>query len=279
MLVPFDELATFDELTSAKVHLRNAQAGRVKDVYFDDISWIARYLVLDLGGWLSGKQVLVKPQVSQWWGDRDSLSIDLTEEQIERCPHPDSDRPVSRQNEALVHNFYGWTPYWATGLPGAQYPYRLYLDGNLSNEVPQEVREVLRKRQETNSPHLRSASEVEGYAVKHGDDRIGRVDDFLVDTETWEMPYAVVDTGNWFMPERRLIPNFVLNAVDWKTRQVECAVDEETVANAIDIPTLRQEPNREQEFLTHFFSRYLALKNDPSRPKFEHTHGGGATHV
>jgi hypothetical protein len=35
--------------------------GEVQDCYFDDVHWTVRYLVVDMGGWLSGRKVLISP--------------------------------------------------------------------------------------------------------------------------------------------------------------------------------------------------------------------------
>ena len=35
--------------------------GEVDDLYFDDENWAVRYLVVETGGWLSGRKVLISP--------------------------------------------------------------------------------------------------------------------------------------------------------------------------------------------------------------------------
>ena len=35
--------------------------GSIRDLYFDDITWTIRYLVVDTGSWLPGRQVLISP--------------------------------------------------------------------------------------------------------------------------------------------------------------------------------------------------------------------------
>ena len=35
--------------------------GHLKDVFFDDIRWTIRYLVVDTGKWLAGRSVLISP--------------------------------------------------------------------------------------------------------------------------------------------------------------------------------------------------------------------------
>jgi hypothetical protein len=57
--------------------------------------------------------------------------------------------------------------------------------GQLGN-TPSEVRA---------NPHLRSANEVQGYAIQAEDGDIGHVKDFLVRQPSWEIRHLVIDTG------------------------------------------------------------------------------------
>jgi len=41
------------------------------------------------------------------------------------------------------------------------------------------------------------ASALKSYAIEAQDGRIGIVDDFLFDDETWRVHWLVVDTGTW----------------------------------------------------------------------------------
>jgi hypothetical protein len=39
----------------------DGEIGQVHELYFDDQSWIVRYLVVDTGTWLPGRRVLLSP--------------------------------------------------------------------------------------------------------------------------------------------------------------------------------------------------------------------------
>src|ERR1035441_8844884 len=74
--------------------------GCVKDFYFDDKTWVVRYLVADTGSWLSGRLVLVSPHAfGRYDRDGKTLHVGLTRKQIENSPPIDSHKPVSRQYE------------------------------------------------------------------------------------------------------------------------------------------------------------------------------------
>jgi hypothetical protein len=53
--------------------------------------------------------------------------------------------------------------------------------------------------------HLRSTANVTGYHIEARDGEIGHVEDFIIDHETWEIRYMVVDTRNWLPGKKVLI--------------------------------------------------------------------------
>jgi hypothetical protein len=40
----------------------NGEIGKVKEVYFDDLSWNVPYLIIETGNWLNSRKVLISPQ-------------------------------------------------------------------------------------------------------------------------------------------------------------------------------------------------------------------------
>jgi PRC-barrel domain len=54
-------LRNANDLRGFKLGARDGELGKVKDFYFDDESWIVRYLIADTGKWLAGRQVLISP--------------------------------------------------------------------------------------------------------------------------------------------------------------------------------------------------------------------------
>ena len=61
--------------------------------------------------------------------------------------------------------------------------------------------------------HLRSANEVRGYHVQGIDDAIGHVEDFIVDDETWNVRYLVIDTSNWWFGKKVVLSPHWANRV------------------------------------------------------------------
>src|SRR5271154_4540342 len=102
----------------------DGRIGTVSDFLFDDASWSVRWLVVDTGHWLSGRKVLLPPSVlGQLDAKEEELSVKLTKQQIKDSPEIDTDRPVSRQMETSVYDYYGWSPYWGSGFYMGGYGY------------------------------------------------------------------------------------------------------------------------------------------------------------
>src|SRR5271170_2222937 len=109
--------------------------GTVSDFLFDDSSWLIRWLVVDTGKWLSGRKVLLPPSVlGHLDAEGEKFPVRLTMQQVKDSPEIATDRPVSRQMETSVYDYYGWSPYWGTGfymggygyMPGAMWSRRTW---------------------------------------------------------------------------------------------------------------------------------------------------------
>lgn len=217
-------LRSIDELKGHPVAASDGGIGQVETFYFDDEYWTVRYLVVDTGGWLGGRRVLISPiAIGQpdWLNRR--LSVNLTKDQVERSPSFNTDKPVSRQYEVEFYNYFGWPYYWG-GLyawGGGMYPFALAT-------APSEGRTAI-ATQERGDPHLRSTDEVIGYHLQATDDELGHVKDFIVEDETWQLRYMVVDTSNWWFGKEVLVPPAWIDRVSWSDQKVYVKLDRETV--------------------------------------------------
>src|SRR6185437_12580434 len=96
----------------------DGRLGTVSDLFFEDVGWVVRWLVVDTGNWLPGRKVLL-PRSALGHPDRvlRHFPIKLTMQQIKDSPNVDTDLPVSRQIEEQVHDYFGWDPYWSGSFP------------------------------------------------------------------------------------------------------------------------------------------------------------------
>src|SRR5262247_2160585 len=111
-------LRSLEELHGYTIHATDGDIGTVYAFFFDDKTWAIRYLVVDTGNWLPDRQVLISPIAlgqPDWEGQ--FFSVKLTTEQVRNSPDIDTDKPVSRQQETLLHTYYDWPTYWSGGIP------------------------------------------------------------------------------------------------------------------------------------------------------------------
>src|SRR6266511_3801966 len=92
-------LRTAGELKGVTIQATDGDIGSVQDLYFDDHSWTVRYLVVDTGTWLPGRQVLISPFAFRAVSGASRLQTTLMKDQIENSPSIATHRPVNRQLE------------------------------------------------------------------------------------------------------------------------------------------------------------------------------------
>jgi PRC-barrel domain len=224
--------------------------GTVSDFLFEDASWMIRWLVVDTGNWLSGRKVLLPPSVL---GQPDAgprqFPVKLTMQQVKDSPDVDTDRPVSRQLEIHVYDYYGWDPYWGSGyMSGGALPPPPFLSGS----GPRDLVGVDVPRNH-GDPHLRSIEAVTGYHIHATDGEIGHVEDFLVDDAGWSVRYVAVDTRNWWPGKKVLISPRSVREFDWPNRLMHLDVDRQKVKDspAYD-PTKTVDQAYEERFYNHY---------------------------
>ncbi len=111
-------LTPFETLRGCTLAASDGDIGEVREFYFSDDNWRVRYLVVETGSWLSGRRVLIIPDVlGEVDAQSGAIAIKLTREEVRNSPPLDSVKPVSRQHEQDLHVHYDWNPYWV--VPGA----------------------------------------------------------------------------------------------------------------------------------------------------------------
>ncbi len=213
-------LRNIKDLKGYQVEAKDGKMGSVHDFLFDDVDWIIRYLVVDTGGWLPGRRVLIVP-AALGEPDRDAkvFPVDLTRQQVAESPDIDTDRPVSRQEELKLYTYYAWIPYWSSR--GGVHP----------PPTGAQVEPVAGTQAETGGRRenndLRSAREVIGYHILAQDKTAGHVEDFLLEDDSWFIRYVEVDTKNWWPGKKVLLSPLWLKDISWdyRTATVELSRD------------------------------------------------------
>ena len=209
---------------------------------------------MDTGNWLTGHEVLISPQsFLRIDPDAKEILLNLTMEQIENSPELEAHQPITRQDEASLHDYYGWPYYW-TGdwMSSAEVPVLPTMAIPITGETGVDQRADLSLDDEL---HLHSVREVTGYEVDARDDKVGRVDDFLIGNDDWRILYMVADTGGLFSRKHVLVSPSMIVDVDWQENIVDVDLDKATIENspAFDYETGLSETYRQD--LDSFYHR------------------------
>ncbi len=102
------------EVNGYFIQAKDGEIGHVEDFILEDENWVIRYVVVDTRNWLPwGKKVIISPS---WiedvkWGN-EKVYVDLKRKLIENSPEFDPSKPVNREYEIRLYDFYGRPKYW-----------------------------------------------------------------------------------------------------------------------------------------------------------------------
>lgn len=248
-------LRSVKELAGFNIMATDGEIGEVSEFYFDDETWTIRYLIADTGNWLMSRLVLISPEaLGQPNWEKKEFPVKLTKKQVEDSPEISRDKPVSKQQEFDLTNYYGWPYYWtgmSGGLPGA-IPYPGALEAGISRDLESDSEE------KKGDPHLRSTKEIEGYTISATDAEIGHVEDFIIDDESWSIRYMIINTNKWLPGGRNVIIAIPwIKDIDWLESKVGIDLDAESIKQS---PEYDSESlfNRQNE--TKLFEHYNRKK-------------------
>jgi len=210
-------LRSMNSLMDYTIRATDGLIGMVHDFYFDDRLWNVRYLIVDTGSFLSGRKVLLAPAA---FGKPDwienTFPINHTREEIQDSPSIDTEKPVTREDEEALHDYYRWMPYWAPGLPN--FPYI---------PIPES-----REPREPKNPDLCSFRDTRGYAVESLGGIVGKMHDLILDDQTWAVQTLVIDTGTWFTSKKVLLGSNAVQELDWHKKAIRVAIEKPVIDEA-----------------------------------------------
>src|SRR5271170_2392673 len=222
-------LANSSHLKGFVIQATDGELGTVEHFYFDDESWAVRYLTVETGGWLGGREVLISPISiisTDWQAKR--IDVALTKKQVEHSPNIDTQRHISRQHESEYMEYCGYPYYW--GGPNLWGPE--YYPSDLA--VPSIASEQARADSfggEYEDSHLRSTEAVKGYYIEAADGEIGHVDGFVIDDKAWAIRYIEVATRNWWPVKKVLVSPSWIKRVSWTESKVYVGLTREAIQN------------------------------------------------
>ena len=246
-------------LKNYKLNSLDGEIGKVKEFYFDDEHWTIRYLIADTGNWLTGRKVLISPNsIVSINKEEEYISINLTKSQIENSPSLDSDKPVSGQFQEKFYGYFNLPMYWggiqtggtAPQTGGAVAPFPLI---KLENDNKEVTEATIAENNNEWDPHLRSTHKVSGYNIQAMDGKIGHVDDFIIDDETWEIRYLIIDTQNWMPGKKILLPPQWIDLISWSDSNVLVNIQSEDIKQS---PEYTEESILNRDYEIRLFEHY-----------------------
>lgn len=185
----------------------DGEIGHCSDILIDDRDWTIRYLVVDTGRWLPGRQVVLSPfEIARHGplGADGLIQTKLTREAIEESPPLQEHAPISRRLETQLAAYYGWPAYWEGGalwgdstlLPSTPMP-----AARMAVDTDEDVFKNLEKEH-----HLHSTEALRHYTHHGSDGDFGHATDFLFDPGHWQTRFTIIKTGHWFGGRTRAFP-------------------------------------------------------------------------
>jgi len=93
---------------------------------------------------------------------------------------------------------------------------------------------------------LTNAAHLKGITIQATDGKIGTVDQFFFDDETWAIRYLTVGTDGWLGDRQVLISPFSIVHTDWQARRLDVSLTKKQVENSPNIDT-HQPVSRQHE--------------------------------
>ncbi len=237
-------LRKLHNLLGYKVEALDERIGSIDDFYFDDHSWTVRYVIVDTGSWLVGRRVLISPEeIKAINSAPETVSINLTREQIENSPTIETDQPISRQHEMELQSYYGWPGYWTVspmmGMPMMTTPMGIpagvaeaeVLEGT-ENEALSGALPSTGDQGKVVDSNLRSIREVTGYHIHASDGDIGHIQDVFAGENDWIIRYFLVDTRNWWAGKHVLLARDWVKNIEWSDRSITVNVSRDQVKDS-----------------------------------------------
>jgi hypothetical protein len=176
--------------------------GTVCDFYFDDHSWMIRYLGIETGEWLKNRKILIPPAVLL---DPDNTSktypARLSRKQIQTSPYVDIDHRLSRSQESQLHDYFSWPKYWDRGdddFSGANFPRLCFMNPSELNAKTH----ILMKETES---ELKRTTNLIGCEIHSLEIVLGKIFDFIIEDSNWQIRYLVIEVDNSVSQKKLLI--------------------------------------------------------------------------
>jgi uncharacterized protein YrrD len=193
-------LRSVNDLADFSIGATDGDIGQVEGFCFDEERWNVHYIVVNTGGWLHARRVLIAPASVERvdWNTR-TIEMALTREEVKNSQR------IDRRDR------YSWRPR------------RLETKKQTKNSSVAQV---------TASEHLRNTRQLGGFGLAARDGAIGHLDDFIIDDESWMIRYLVVDTRNWWPGKKVMLSPHWIKRVSWRKRNIEVELSRKQIKDS-----------------------------------------------
>lgn len=185
--------------------------GVIVDLLFDAQVSMTRYLLIEPESWWPHGELLLAPEaLDRPDPDHRRVRARIPFERLKSAPRHRTPAVPERDEEVRLHEHFRWRPYWTSGVLSELIPYWGLAGAEASAAAAHD-------RSEPDEP-LRRARKVLSFEIATSDGQVGRVDDLVLDLDSWTFRYLVVDTSGWLPGKRVLVSPQWLRRVDWSRR-------------------------------------------------------------
>lgn len=190
----------------------DGEIGTVEEIYIDDHLWTICYLVADTRDWLSGRKVLISRHFLMSVSDeKRQIAVDLARSQIEGYPSSTNSTLDLRQFLDSNCGSYGCRMYLGSRYMWIPHPY--IPDGRQQPGAFDTQRRA-------GESHSRCTHDWSAHRIQAADREMGLFEDFVIDEETWNVRYLIIDTPIWWPGNQVLLAPQWIEHVSWNESKV-----------------------------------------------------------
>lgn len=211
--------------------------GSVFDFYFDEDTFLLRYLVVDSEPFLLRNLVLISPIIFRKINLAEkTIELSITKKEIADSPGLDSGEVVSSQYEKTYNDHFSWPYYWGSygNSTWAAGPYGINEEyGTQVRKSTDDIEEKNNLIRDAKSNSLRSLREVRSYSIRGSEnEEFGHIQGFILNPDTLSFDFVVIDTVN-YLPSKNILlrPEWIENIL-WQSKVVKIKLSKKLIKSA-----------------------------------------------
>lgn len=219
---------SLNHLTKFSIQTKDGHRHPINDILINEDSWEVDYIKIDNGSIFQSSFVLIPHYLVRSANTHNEIfELSLTRDQLSQCPSFSEFQPISRLLRHKLDEFYLKEDYWARDY----YP---------PEGIPNITRSAIVPATKVSSPtaipkeseiqsDLRSFQEVLEYDLKTNNGKAGKIHDFIIESESWEVISVVVKLKHYGMKKKVLTASHWITNIDSQERVMELNLSQSEV--------------------------------------------------